>query len=97
MRPTARDALLSSERGAMTITVLFFAQAREHAGTARGTLELPAGSTVADALQHLERKHPALKPLWPHLAVAMDRRLVKGDAALADNAELALLPPVSGG
>jgi hypothetical protein len=31
----------------MTITVLFFAQAREHAGRARGTLELPAGSSVA--------------------------------------------------
>jgi len=81
----------------MTITVLFFAQAREHAGRARGTLELPDGSKVADALARLEREHPALAPLWPHLAVAMDQRLVKGDALLADGAELALLPPVSGG
>ena len=81
----------------MTITVLFFAQAREHAGRARGTLELPEGSRVADALARLEREHPALAPLWPHLAVAVDRRLVRGDAALRDGAELALLPPVSGG
>lgn len=81
----------------MTITVLFFAQAREHAGTARSTLELPAGSRVADALARLERAHPALGPLWPHLAVAVDRHLVRGDAALEDGAELALLPPVSGG
>lgn len=81
----------------MTITVLYFAQAREHAGRARGTLVLPAGSKVADALKALEREHPALAALWPHLAVAVDRRLVKGDAALEDGAELALLPPVSGG
>jgi molybdopterin converting factor small subunit len=29
--------------------------------------------------------------------VAVDQRLVKGDVALKDGAELALLPPVSGG
>ena len=81
----------------MNVTVLFFAQAREHAGRARDTLQLPEGSRVADALARLEREHPALAPLWPHLAVAVDQRLVRGDAPLADGAELALLPPVSGG
>jgi molybdopterin synthase catalytic subunit len=82
----------------MTITVLFFAQARERSGRARGTLELPDGSKVADALARLEREHPALAPLWPHLAVAVDQQLVRGgDASLRDGAELALLPPVSGG
>ena len=81
----------------MIVTVLFFAQAREHAGRARGTLELPEGSRVADALAALERAHPALAPLWPHLAVAVDQRLVRPDVLLAHGAELALLPPVSGG
>lgn len=81
----------------MTITVLFFAQARERAGRARGTLDLPEGSRVADALAALERDHPELASLWPHLAVAVDRRLAGRDAALAHGAELALLPPVSGG
>ncbi|MGH7731423.1 MAG: molybdopterin converting factor subunit 1 [Candidatus Eiseniibacteriota bacterium] len=81
----------------MTITVLLFAQAREHAGHARMTLELPEGSQVEDALAALERDHPALASLRPHLAVAVDQRLVRADAPLADGAELALLPPVSGG
>jgi len=81
----------------MTITVLFFAQAREHAGRARGTLNLPAGSKVADALKALEREHPGLGAMRQHLAVAVDQKLVKDDAALKDGAELALLPPVSGG
>jgi MoaE-MoaD fusion protein len=81
----------------MTITVLFFAQAREHAGHARATLELPEGSRVADALAALERDHPGLASLRPHLAVAVDQRLVRPDAPLGDGVELALLPPVSGG
>jgi molybdopterin synthase catalytic subunit len=81
----------------MTITVLFFAQARERAGTARRSLELPAGSSVADALAALGKAHPDLEPLWPHLAVALDRQLVEHGRALRDGAELALLPPVSGG
>ena len=81
----------------MTITVLFFAQARDHAGRARGTLELPEGSRVADALALLERDHPALAALRPHLAVAVDQRLAQPDTPLTEGAELALLPPVSGG
>lgn len=81
----------------MTITVLLFAQAREHAGRARMTLELPEGSRVGDALARLEREHPALAPLRAHLAVAVDQRLVRADAPLTHGAELALLPPVSGG
>jgi len=84
-------------RGIMTITVLCFAQAREHVGRARVTLELPEGSRVADALAAIERDHPALAPLRPHLAVAVDQRLVRADAPLVHGAELALLPPVSGG
>ena len=81
----------------MTVTVLFFAQARERAGVARAPLELPAGSRVADALDRLAKAHPGLEALWPHLAVAVDGQLADGGAELRDGAELALLPPVSGG
>ena len=81
----------------MNITVLFFAQARESSGRERLALDLPEGSRVADALALLEREHPALAALRPHLAVAMNQRLVRLDAPLVHGAELALLPPVSGG
>ncbi len=86
-----------NERPPMTVTVLFFAAARERAGCATRALVLPAGSRVADALAALAREHDGLAALWPHLAVAVDGALAKPDAALADGAELALLPPVSGG
>jgi MoaE-MoaD fusion protein len=81
----------------MTVTVLLFAQARERAGRSSLTLELPEGSRVADAIAAVRRAHPALEPLWKHLAIALDGALAPPDAVLRANAELALLPPVSGG
>jgi molybdopterin converting factor small subunit len=98
-RPTSKAAA-PAPAGALPplgITVLLFAQAREAAGRDRLQLELPAGSRVQHALEETRRLYPALEVLWPHLAVALDGALVARDAALHDGAELALLPPVSGG
>jgi MoaE-MoaD fusion protein len=81
----------------MRVNVLFFAQVRELAGRAGAELSLPEGSRLEDALAALAREHPALAPLWPHLAVAVGGRLARPDTPLTDGAELALLPPVSGG
>jgi molybdopterin converting factor small subunit len=81
----------------MKVQVLFFAQARERVGRASAELALPEGSRLDDALAALARDFPALESLWPHLAVAVDGRLARRGAALADGSELALLPPVSGG
>ncbi len=81
----------------MKVQVLFFAQARERAGSASVELALPEGSRVEDALAALGRDYPALEALWPHLAVALNGRLARRDAPLDEGAELALLPPVSGG
>jgi molybdopterin synthase catalytic subunit len=81
----------------LTITVLFFAQAREHAGLSSTTLELPDPSRVSDALAALGVAHPSLERLWPHLAVALDGQLVGRETPIHAGAELALLPPVSGG
>jgi molybdopterin converting factor subunit 1 len=79
------------------VTVLLFAQARERAGCANVSIELPEGSRVADALDLIERRLPALEGLRPHLAVAVNGRLAQPESPLAADAELALLPPVSGG
>jgi len=81
----------------MRINVLYFAQARERAGRQSASLELPPGSRVSDAVAAIRRTTPALDALWPHLAVAVDGVLVSPEAALREGAEVALLPPVSGG
>lgn len=81
----------------MTVTVLFFAEARDRAGCTSRALELPDGSRVAEALAVLRAAHPALEPLVPHLAVAVNGELARDEFEIPAGAELALLPPVSGG
>ncbi len=81
----------------MKIRLLAFASAGDALGTGEMELELPAGSRLADLRQRLDRDHPALGPLWPRLAVAVDGRIAPPDTPLSEGAEVALLPPVSGG
>jgi MoaE-MoaD fusion protein len=80
-----------------TVTVLYFAVARERAGLAREPLEVPEGVQVKDVLGLLVARHPALLPLLPHLRVAVDQEFVPLDAPVPPGAELALIPPVAGG
>ncbi|HJX28626.1 MAG TPA: molybdenum cofactor biosynthesis protein MoaE [Thermoanaerobaculia bacterium] len=81
----------------MKIRLLAFASAGDALGASEMDLEMPDGSRVADLRQRLDRDHPRLAPLWPRLAVAIDGRVVSPDAPLTEGAEVALLPPVSGG
>jgi len=84
--------------GSSKITVLYFAAARERAGTAREVVEIAgAPPTVADALVRLSGLHPGLEKLLPHLRVAVDQEFAGPEAPLRDGAELALIPPVAGG
>lgn len=82
---------------AVKIQLLAFASAGDAVGGSRREIILPEGSTVADLRVHLNRLHPALEPLWPRLAIAVDGELAEPRTSLPDGAEVALLPPVSGG
>jgi MoaE-MoaD fusion protein len=81
----------------MPLTVLYFAAARERAGTARETLEGPAPANVRQLLEVLAGRHPELRPLLPHLRVAVNQEFQSLDAPVPDGAEVALVPPVAGG
>jgi molybdopterin synthase catalytic subunit/molybdopterin converting factor small subunit len=81
----------------MKIRLIAFASAGDALGRSEMDLEMPDGSRVTDLSDRLDRDYPALGPLWPRLAVAVDGRIVSGDEPLTDGAEVALLPPVSGG
>jgi molybdopterin synthase catalytic subunit len=81
----------------MRVTVLYFAAARERAGVDRETFELPAGATAGAAKARALEAHAALQPIAAHLRLAVDRAFAPESAALHDGAELALIPPVSGG
>jgi molybdopterin synthase catalytic subunit len=81
----------------MKIRLLAFASAGDALGAAEMDLELADGSRVSDLRARLGRDHPKIAPLWSRLAVAMDGRIVSPGELLRDGAEVALLPPVSGG
>jgi molybdopterin converting factor subunit 1 len=81
----------------MTITVHLFARARDLAGSERLVVELPARATVGDLRRRLAEAHPALQGLLNRSAVAVNNEFAEDGQALPDGAEVALLPPVSGG
>ena len=81
----------------MRVRILAFATAATELGAAEAEIELADGATVDTLRQELLARHPGLDTLWRRLAVAVDGELATADTALADGAEVALLPPVSGG
>ncbi len=80
----------------MPIQILYFAGAREAAGASRETLER-APASVAELRRALEAAHPALARILPRCRIAVDQEFAPDDAPLRDGAEVAIVPPVSGG
>jgi MoaE-MoaD fusion protein len=81
----------------MRVRLLAFASASDALGTGELELELPGPARVADLRAWLDARYPALAPLWPRLAVAVNGSIAGSDEPLSEGAEVALLPPVSGG
>jgi molybdopterin converting factor small subunit len=81
----------------MRVRLLAFASASDALGAAERDLELAPGDRVGDLKRVLLARFPALAPLLPRLAIAVDGEVAGDDRVLAGDAEVALLPPVSGG
>jgi len=77
------------------MTVLLFARARDVLGSER--LELPACATVGELRQELMRRYPLLAGLLKKSAFAVNDDFADDADAIPAGAEVALLPPVSGG
>jgi len=81
----------------MHVRVRLFAIQRQLAGTREVPLELPDGATVEDGWQALVERFPVLAPGRPSVRFAVDGEYADPDTPLHDGAELASIPPVSGG
>jgi len=79
------------------LTIQLFAGARQLAGMGRVALELPLGGTVADLQAALLAQIPALAPILPHARWAVNQNYARLTDIIPANAEVALIPPVSGG
>jgi molybdopterin converting factor subunit 1 len=81
----------------MTVHVRLFAGARDLAEADVLTVELLPGATVGDLRHQLGCRHPQLTCLLSRSAIAVDQEFAPETLLLKEGAEVALLPPVSGG
>jgi MoaE-MoaD fusion protein len=79
------------------VSLLLFAGLRDAVGQRNVRLELAEDSTVLDLMRSLEAEYPPLGPLLERVVCAIDEEYVAREARLYDGAEVALIPPVSGG
>jgi molybdopterin synthase sulfur carrier subunit len=83
----------------MKVQVRYFASLREALGAAEA-VDVPDGSTLhglRELLQQRSPQHALALARDRAVRCALDQRLCGEDAALAEGAEVAFFPPVTGG
>lgn len=78
------------------VTILYFAGARDAAGVSRETIDL-APTTVAALRRALSERHPDLAQVLPRCRLAVNQEMAEDADAVPAGAEVAIIPPVSGG
>jgi molybdopterin converting factor small subunit len=81
----------------MKVTVQLFARARDLAGADTVAVDLRSEATTADLRRRLAEQLPALKVLLDRCAIAIGGEFAEDGQRVPGDAEIALLPPVSGG
>jgi MoaE-MoaD fusion protein len=81
----------------MLITLRFFAVVRERLGTGEMEIELPEGSTIADARAVVDSMAAEAAPLVQRSMAMLNQEYSSPEDLLHDGDELAFIPPVSGG
>ena len=74
-----------------------FAVARELAGSEVITLEVSEPCTIGQLRQMLAAQIPALSETLPHVLFAIGSQYVTDEAEVPPEADVACIPPVSGG
>ena len=80
----------------VSVTVLYFAVAREAAGTDSEALS-GAPSTVGALRALLAERHPELARVLPRCRLAVNQEFAGDGDPVPEGAEVAVIPPVSGG
>ena len=81
----------------MQITVQFFAQLRDLAGTSEHIVELPDDATVAELLAQLYRDYPSLEKWNDRILIGAGVDFVRREHRLQRGESIAIMPPVQGG
>jgi molybdopterin converting factor subunit 1 len=79
------------------MTILLFARTRDLLGADRIVLEAPEPETVGELRARLMRDYPHTAGLIAKSALAVNDEFAEESMRIPAGAEVALLPPVSGG
>ncbi len=83
--------------GAVTVTIAYFARARECTGTAEEKLELTQPASLQQLFSRVMAIHPSLAEIRQILQPLVNGKWVPEETELKDGDRVALLPPVGGG
>ena len=78
-------------------TILLFARLKELAGTSTVEIDLDEGARVADLRRKLGEHVPSAAPLLKHCLFAVNDAYADESQVIPSDAEIACIPPVSGG
>jgi len=81
----------------MKVRVKLFAVARQRVGCDCVEVELPAAATVRQLRGALVEQFPPLAEVIPHARLAVNSEYAADTMAVPAAAEIAIIPPVSGG
>ena len=81
----------------MKVRVRLFGRAKDLVGASSVTLDLPNGATVGQLRRRLAEEQPPLAALLGRSALAVNDEFADEETTLTPDADVALLPPVSGG
>lgn len=86
-----------AKQGRHRIAVRLFALARQQANRSEIVVEVADGATVADLKAAIAKKVPSLADLLPNVLIAVDSEYAANDRVVPPEAQVAVIPPVSGG
>ena len=81
----------------MKVEVKLFALAKQLAGCETIEVDLPEGAGVSALRQAVGGQHPELSELVRHVLFAVNTEYADENSPIPNGAEIALIPPVSGG
>ncbi len=81
----------------MRIKLLFFATLRDLAGTKSMEMDVPSGITVSGLKEKISNDYPNLRQAMETVLISINREYAFDEAPVPENAEVAMVPPVSGG
>lgn len=81
----------------MIVPIKLFAIARQRLGRDQVEISLPDPATAADLRRALAEQLPALADVLPHIRIAVNSSYAADSTVIPPGAEVALIPPVSGG